>query len=150
MAKPDDHLEIVAERIYMDDIRVVRGISPEQVARKAFQKAAVFCKVADAVRAGERIQPLATSEEQLYVIVHLWDGSQGQHGEAMHDDNGRPVTEVMPVDRYAFAPNLPEGHPVNQRFLPYAIKLGKLCDKEGKPLTKKELEDKGLLEPSAN
>lgn len=153
MAKTDqpnlDQLEAVAERIFAEDMRFTRGYSAEIVARRAFQKAKAFCEVAEAVRGGEEIKPLKVADEALFCLVDLWDGAKGQHGEMAHDENGKTLQEVMPIDRYSFAPNLPAGHPVNQRFLPNAIKAGRLCDKEGALLTTSQLTAKGLV-PSAN
>lgn len=142
-------LETVAERIFASDIRVIRGYSAEEVARRAFQKAQAFCVVADAVRGGEQILPLATSEEQLHCLVDVWDGGKGQFGEVMHDANGKTIQEIMPVDRWSFARNLPEGHPVNQRYVKNAIKNRRICTPDGRILTDKELESKGLVEAAS-
>lgn len=161
MAKDiDPRLVEVAERIFIDDIRVTRR-DAEHVARVAYQKAQAFLVVTDAISAGEQVQPYSQSQEQLYALVDLWDLSKGTFGEPDIDERtNKVIQEVQPVDRKAFCGNLPPfkggveqngqtPHPINMRYLPIAVKHRRICDQDGKLLTDKELAAKGLL-PSAN
>jgi hypothetical protein len=110
-----------------------RGTSLAVLAEQAFAQAAAFEREAYLIQGGKAVVDRRhASEAPLFALVHLCDGSKGEKGEPMfEEDTHKPITEVQPVDRYAFAPNLPEGHPINQRFAPNAIKSGRLCDEAG-------------------
>lgn len=129
-------LEETARFMYVELSRGrLRGRAPEQIAEAAFQEAKAFVMVAQAHRNGKPIADKAKGEAPAYVLVHLWDGSLGPHGEPMmKPDTNEPVLEVQPVDRDAFAPNLPKDHPINQRYYPNARKSGRLCNAKGELL----------------
>lgn len=112
----------------------MRGHEPREIASRAFALAKAFAEEAQAVRDGKIVADPPKPDAPLYVRVHLWDGSRGQHGERKLDENNQPIFEIQPVDRYAFAPNLPDEHPVNQRYYPNAIRSGRLCAADGKEL----------------
>jgi hypothetical protein len=131
-----DLLERAAMHLYAERIRTRLGsYSPEAIAEQSFVDAAAFAREAQAIRDGKEIRNQRAEDAPLFVKVHLWDGSKGEHGAPMlAPDTNEPIWEIMPVDRYAFAPNLPDGHPINQRWYPNALKSGRLCDQTGKAL----------------
>ena len=112
----------------------MRGYNPQAIAQRAFAEARAFVRVTQGIRDGETVAE-PTAETPAWVKVRLWDGSRGTHGEPQLDASGQPATEVLPADRYAFAPNLPDDHPINQRFYPNALRNGALVTRDGAPAT---------------
>jgi hypothetical protein len=139
-----DLLEKTALAIYIERMRTNRGYSPEAVAKKAFQQAKAFTAIAQSVRDGEAIPDMPVAPPPLFVQVDQWDGEKGEHGELRRDKNNQIVKEVLPVDRKAHCPNLPEGHPINQRWLPNAMRAGRLCTLEGRLLSADEVKSLAL------
>ena len=131
--------EQTARLLYLDLMKgEMRGRDGKVVAQVAYSRARDFTLVTQAVRDGATLPEPQEELRPLFVRVRVWDAN-GQHGTPMSDDNGQPIYETMPVDRDAFAPNLPIDHPINQRYAPLAAraKIGDspaLCDPLGKPL----------------
>lgn len=133
-------LEETAREIYMQLTKGrMRGFDPAVIASRAFSEAKAFCLEAMAIRNGKSIADLTQDEEPLFARVNLWDGSRGLHGEPIKDENGKAVTEIQPVDRYASAPNLDPSHPINQRYLPNAIRNKALVNQDGTALDQNKL-----------
>lgn len=128
-------LEVTARSIYMDLSKgELRNRDGKLVAQIAYARARDFVLVTQAIRGGAAIPEPAAPPAPLFCKVQLWDGSKGQHGEPLADENGQPVFEVQPVDRDAFAPNLPKDHPINQRYYPNALAKGTICGPKGEPV----------------
>jgi hypothetical protein len=137
-------LEQTARLIYIDLMKgEMRGRDGKAVAQAAYTRAKDFTLVTQALRDGASLPEPQAELKPLFIQVHLWD-AEGEYGKPMVDGNGQPIYEVQPVDRDAFAPNLPAGHPINQRYAPIAVRArvrhgGKdvpaLCDPAGNPLS---------------
>jgi hypothetical protein len=132
-----DALEKAAMAIYLDLVKgEMRGRDGKLVAQAAYARARDFVLVTQAIRGGAEI-PTSVAPQSLPVLyckVTLWDLTLGEHGAPVKDNNGRTVEEIQPVDRDAFAPNLPEDHPINQRYYPNALKSNRICDLDGKAI----------------
>lgn len=128
-------LEQTARLIYIDLMKgEMRGRDGKLAAQIAYSRARDFTLVSQAIREGAAIPEPKQDSKPLFCKVRLWDGSKGQNGEPLSDENGQALFEVQPVDRDAFAPNLPADHPINQRFYPNALANGTLCDARGNAL----------------
>lgn len=148
-------LEEVAQRMYVDLANGrMRLRDSESIARQAYIEAASFLRVTMEFRNGKPISRPHVQERPLFVMVHLWnmaDTEKTSNGSPMNDQNGAPMYELSPVDRYAWAPKLHKGHPINQRFLGNAInntirgpngeQVPALCTQHGKPLTADEIKE---------
>jgi hypothetical protein len=98
---------------------LTRGYNTESVALECFRRATAFLKVSAGIRAGELSAEPEAPLETEYVEVPVMLQSGDEKWKPVKDPvTGKPVTQRLPVDNFAFAPNLPEDHPINLRFKP--------------------------------
>lgn len=100
----------------------MRGYEAKQVAEEAFALAAVFNDEQKRIAAGGAIKQVEKPIASPDVVVHIWDAVTDT---PMEDPNtGHPILVWMRGDHEAHAPNLPPGHPINQRFFRARQALG--------------------------
>ena len=111
-----DQLQAVALQLYAKTD--THGYTNEATALGCFKRAKVFLETAAKVRSGQ----LSAEEDKPLpnemIEVPVWKQLSDEKWQPMTDELGRVVTEKQPVDRFAYAPNLPKDHPVNLRFKP--------------------------------
>lgn len=97
-----------------------RGFNHREKAHEAFRRAKAFLDLAEEIDAGlesaEAVKPDVPEEVEVPVLEQKSDEKWVQVVDPM---TNRPVMQRVPVDHYAYAPNLPDSHPINLRFKPH-------------------------------
>lgn len=113
-------LQAFAGQVFIDLSRNhPRGYDARSTAIEAFRKARQFLAVASEIDAGTLdIGPVESIKPKRKRIQKYRAKDENTGWEPVTDDNGQPVMEERYVDRFAFCPNLPDEHPINQLFEP--------------------------------
>lgn len=122
-AKATDHAELkgVALSVFNQMTSSVgRGLVHKATALEAFRRAKVFLECSDEIEMGmASAEPIPADIPEDVDVPVLVQNSEEKWSPLMDPITNRQVVQKMPVDRYAYAPNLPENHPVNVRFKPH-------------------------------
>lgn len=93
--------------------------SVEHLAHAAFRRAETFLTIAGKVESGElSVAPIEAIKPKKKRIQKYRAKDDLTGWDPVTDENGQPVMEERFVDRFAFCPNLPDEHPINQLFEP--------------------------------
>lgn len=96
------------------------GLVQSATAHEAFRRSKVFLDTSDAVEMGElSIEAIPQDKYEEVEVPMQVQVSDGKWEKAIDPQTMRQITQKMPVDRYSYAPNLPEDHPINLRFKPH-------------------------------
>jgi len=119
--KADDKTQEMAFALYRDAINM-RGqsVNPEQLALDAYRRALAFQKLSGQIAAGKITTALETDNARKMIKVprgYMKDDQQGFEGR-IDPTTRQAVYEMVSEDPFAYAPNLPDNHPVNLRFQP--------------------------------
>lgn len=108
-----DSLERAALHLYTELLPRMRGFGEANTAAKSFQLAKVFCDEAERIRAGGEIETVAVRTAAPEVVIHVWDPVKNR---PEFDEYNNPIMVKQLGDPDAFAPNLDDNHPINQRY----------------------------------
>lgn len=113
-------LEAKAFEIFRDLVTTQsRGITEDELARRAFRSASAFQKIAAGVRSGkidtEPVEPLKPKKVKVKRMRAKYDGPGF---DVVLDEHKNPIMDEVIADPFAYAPNLPADHPANARFQP--------------------------------
>lgn len=115
-----EELKGVALVLYTNATKAMtHGSRMEEVAVECFRRAKAFLKVSEGVKYEEiNADPLPPEKPEFIDVPVHQEFADGKWKTVVDPVTNRPVMEKAPVDRSAYAPNLPETHPVNLRFRP--------------------------------
>jgi len=95
------------------------GRSMESLAVESFRRAKSFLTISEGVESGiVSADPIKPDVPEFIDVPVMTQRSDEKWDPVKDPKTGLPVMQRAPVDRDAYAPNLPSEHPINLRFKP--------------------------------
>jgi hypothetical protein len=113
-------LKATAEAIFRDLIRGARDEAQfSMLALQAYKAAGTFLETTARIASGELSgEPEVPPETEYVELPVMVQGADESWKEMKDPVSGSTVMQKLPVDHYAYAPNLPASATVNRRFKP--------------------------------